>query len=423
MPFFVYTLGPFNFQKKTFSYRASSPLFTASSSHCPTLLEGLHSTPVVNRFPYAVTSMCDPLPIHRRSLVQINASVTVLSNLLLSGRKILGMCSRCPGCKLRKCSSCLADLDSYQVFCRLSHVQAHGGVLSPSKQRSESSDNSFLSRRSSTQVTHYTAHEIPENASISQDDTFISKLESSQSSCEQEEIEDHHRTDVKNEASRVDGDFIVSGANVHIESLHEVPLGNMICSKDVENEHVACEMHECLETYCSPVLHTDEPSSFDDMFEFFLMDWLAKSYFVLSREDANDGSGNEHCMKRLPPNLHRFQDNPGSSYNQCTRSNSIQKNDSKNFNHFGLMADKLSNKSEESRNKSQSLSGLLILMSEELFVYQPLCAAVMKQKYNIMTIERPLEPSLDCIIDEVTGVSVIPGICCQSSNMIFIYLR
>ena len=61
------------------------------------------------------------------------------------------------------------------------------------------------------------------------------------------------------------------------------------------------------------------------------------------------------------------------------------------------------------KEKANMLSGMAILMSEELFVHQPLGAAVLNQKYGIEALGRSLEYPLDCVVDEVTGVSIIPG--------------
>lgn len=61
------------------------------------------------------------------------------------------------------------------------------------------------------------------------------------------------------------------------------------------------------------------------------------------------------------------------------------------------------------------LSGLFVLMSEELFVRHPLCAAVLSQRFHVTAVGRALAYPVDCIVDEVTAVSVISGMeCCIS---------
>jgi hypothetical protein len=54
-------------------------------------------------------------------------------------------------------------------------------------------------------------------------------------------------------------------------------------------------------------------------------------------------------------------------------------------------------------------------MSEELFVRHPLCAAVLSQRFHVTAVGRALAYPVDCIVDEVTAVSVISGMeCCIS---------
>ncbi|CAE7512142.1 unnamed protein product [Symbiodinium microadriaticum] len=77
----------------------------------------------------------------------------------------------------------------------------------------------------------------------------------------------------------------------------------------------------------------------------------------------------------------------------------------------------------ESADDSCAVAGLRILVSEDLLVDKPLYATLLNQKYHIHCHDAPLAPPIAFVVDELTGVSILPEEVLVDRENLKIFLR